>query len=137
MAVGTASELNGYKVVFVPFTDGKPSGMAQDVVTGFLDDDDQAHGRPVGLAVDKTGALLIADDVGDTVWRVTAAAGVGIALTRPAYRGTKRSRGACIARYISEGGAPCSWFDIFFMPGARCLRCCFSWTGFRPLCRRL
>jgi glucose/arabinose dehydrogenase len=63
--------LNGYKVVFVPFTQGKPSGKAQDVVTGFLNNDGQARGRPVGLAVDKSGALLIADDVGNTVWRVT------------------------------------------------------------------
>ncbi len=63
--------LNGYKVVFVPFADGKPSGKAQDVVTGFLNNDGQARGRPVGLAVDKSGALLIADDVGNTVWRVT------------------------------------------------------------------
>jgi glucose/arabinose dehydrogenase len=63
--------LNGYKVVFVPFTDGKPSGKTQDVVTGFINNDGQARGRPVGLAVDKTGALLIADDVGNTVWRVT------------------------------------------------------------------
>ncbi len=66
--------LNGYKVVYVPFADGKPSGPAQDVVTGFLTADDHARGRPVGLAVDKTGALLIADDLGDKVWRVTAAA---------------------------------------------------------------
>jgi glucose/arabinose dehydrogenase len=65
--------LNGYKVVFVPFKDGKPDGMAQDVVTGFLNGDNQARGRPVGLAVDKSGALLIADDVGNTVWRVTSA----------------------------------------------------------------
>jgi glucose/arabinose dehydrogenase len=65
--------LNGYKVVFVPFN-GQPNGMAQDVVTGFLNSDNQARGRPVGLAVDKSGALLIADDVGNTVWRVTAAA---------------------------------------------------------------
>jgi glucose/arabinose dehydrogenase len=64
--------LNGYKVVFVPFTDGKPSGMPQDVVTGFLDNQDHARGRPVGLAIDKSGALLIADDVGNTVWRVTS-----------------------------------------------------------------
>jgi glucose/arabinose dehydrogenase len=63
--------LNGYKVVFVPFAEGKPSGKAQDVVTGFLNDDGQARGRPVGLAIDKSGALLIADDVGNTVWRVT------------------------------------------------------------------
>jgi glucose/arabinose dehydrogenase len=65
--------LNGYKVVFVPFNGGQPSGMAQDVVTGFLNSDNQARGRPVGLAIDKSGALLIADDVGNTVWRVTAA----------------------------------------------------------------
>jgi glucose/arabinose dehydrogenase len=63
--------LNGYKVVFVPFAEGKPSGKAQDVVTGFLSNDGQARGRPVGLAIDKSGALLIADDVGNTVWRVT------------------------------------------------------------------
>jgi glucose/arabinose dehydrogenase len=66
--------LNGYKVVFVPFGGGKPNGIAEDVVTGFLDDKGQAHGRPVGLALDKTGALLIADDVGNVVWRVTSAA---------------------------------------------------------------
>jgi glucose/arabinose dehydrogenase len=65
--------LNGYKVVFVPFSGGTPSGAAQDVVTGFLDESDHARGRPVGLAVDRTGALLIADDVGDTVWRVSSA----------------------------------------------------------------
>jgi glucose/arabinose dehydrogenase len=63
--------LNGYKVVFIPFSGGNPSGMAEDVVTGFLDNDGHAHGRPVGLALDKAGALLIADDVGNTVWRVT------------------------------------------------------------------
>ena len=64
--------LNGYKVVFVPFSNGKPNGKAQDVVTGFLDSDGRARGRPVGLAVDKTGGLLIADDVGNTVWHVTS-----------------------------------------------------------------
>jgi glucose/arabinose dehydrogenase len=65
--------LNGYKVVFVPFSGGRPSGPAQDVVTGFLDANNHAHGRPVGLAVDRTGGLLIADDVGNTVWRVSSA----------------------------------------------------------------
>ena len=65
---------SGYKVAFVPFTNGKPSGMVEDVVTGFLSPDGKSHGRPVGLAVDRTGALLIADDVGNTVWRVTPAA---------------------------------------------------------------
>ncbi len=66
--------LNGYKVVFVPFSDGKPNGPPQDVVTGFLNAKNQARGRPVGLALDRTGALLIADDLGNTVWRVTASA---------------------------------------------------------------
>ena len=65
---------NGYKVVYVPFTDGKPSGQAQDVVTGFLEGD-EARGRPVGLGIDGTGALLIADDAGNTVWRVSSADG--------------------------------------------------------------
>jgi glucose/arabinose dehydrogenase len=62
--------LNGYKIVFVPFSGGKPTGTTEDVVTGFLDRDGNAHGRPVAIALDKTGALLIADDVGNTVWRV-------------------------------------------------------------------
>jgi hypothetical protein len=66
-------EFNGYKVVFVPFSHGHPSGKAVDVVTGFLNANGEARGRPVGVAVDKTGALLIADDVGNTVWRVTTA----------------------------------------------------------------
>jgi len=65
---------NGYKVIYIPFTDGRPSGEAQDVVTGFLNGD-EARGRPVGLAIDGTGALLIADDAGNTVWRVAAADG--------------------------------------------------------------
>jgi len=65
--------LNGYKVIFVPFSGGKRNGMPQDVVTGFLNSDNQTRGRPVGLAVDKAGGLLIADDVGNTVWRVTGA----------------------------------------------------------------
>ncbi len=63
---------NGYKVVFVPFENGVPRGDPQDIVTGFLDSQDQARGRPVGVGVDKQGGLLIADDVGNTVWRVTA-----------------------------------------------------------------
>lgn len=63
---------NGYKIVFVPFKDGHPNGAAEDAVTGFLDSDSHARGRPVGLAIDRTGALLIADDAGNTVWRVTA-----------------------------------------------------------------
>jgi glucose/arabinose dehydrogenase len=65
---------NGYKVVYVPFENGEPAGMAQDAVTGFLVGD-QARGRPVGVGIDGTGALLIADDAGNTVWRVAAADG--------------------------------------------------------------
>ncbi len=65
---------NGYKVVYVPFEDGKPAGKAQDVVTSFIDGD-QAHGRPVGVGIDGTGALLVADDADNTVWRVAAADG--------------------------------------------------------------
>lgn len=64
-------DLNGYRVVFIRFQNGKPVGQPMDFVTGFLKDG-KAHGRPVGVAVDKTGALLIADDVGNTVWRVTS-----------------------------------------------------------------
>jgi glucose/arabinose dehydrogenase len=64
---------SGYKVIFVPFASGRPAGPAEDVLTGFLDFDGNARGRPVGVAIDKAGALLIADDVGNTVWRVTPA----------------------------------------------------------------
>lgn len=68
------SAFNGYKVVYIPFENGHPAGKAQDVVTGFLTGD-QARGRPVGVGIDGTGALLIADDSGNTVWRVAAADG--------------------------------------------------------------
>jgi glucose/arabinose dehydrogenase len=64
----------GYKVIFVPFANGKPAGPPQDVLTGFLNDSGEAQGRPVGVKIDKQGALLVADDVGNTVWRVTPAA---------------------------------------------------------------
>ena len=65
---------SGYKVVFVPFANGQPSGLPIDVLTGFLNSDGKAQGRPVGVAMDKRGALLVADDVGNTVWRVAPAA---------------------------------------------------------------
>jgi glucose/arabinose dehydrogenase len=61
----------GYKVIFVPFADGRPAGDVQDFLTGFLNDEGQAQGRPVGVIADRTGALLVADDVGDIVWRVS------------------------------------------------------------------
>jgi glucose/arabinose dehydrogenase len=67
---------SGYKVIFVPFADGKPAGMPQDILTGFLNDKGEALGRPVGVAIDRYGALLVADDVGNAVWRVTPAAGI-------------------------------------------------------------
>jgi glucose/arabinose dehydrogenase len=65
---------SGYKVVFVPFSDGKPSALPVDVLTGFLSPQGEAYGRPVGVAIDKRGALLVADDVGNAIWRVAAAA---------------------------------------------------------------
>jgi glucose/arabinose dehydrogenase len=65
--------MSGYKVVFVPFADGKPSGPPVDVLTGFVDDKGQGYGRPVGVAIDARGALLVADDVGNTIWRATGA----------------------------------------------------------------
>jgi hypothetical protein len=63
---------SGYRVIFVPFANSKPAGMPIDVVTGFVTEDGDAYGRPVGVAIDRRGALLVADDVGNTVWRVTA-----------------------------------------------------------------
>ena len=66
--------LSGYKVVFVPFANGQPSGMPVDVLTGFVSADEKAHGRPVGVAMDKRGALLVADDVGNAIWRVAGTA---------------------------------------------------------------
>ncbi len=64
---------SGYKVIFVPFANGRPAAEPRDVLTGFVDANGNALGRPVGVAVDRAGALLVADDVGNTVWRVTAA----------------------------------------------------------------
>jgi glucose/arabinose dehydrogenase len=70
------SPLNGYQVIFVPFVNGQPAGKPMPVVTGFLGKEDgTVHGRPVGLAFDGSGALLVADDAGNTVWRVSAMQG--------------------------------------------------------------
>lgn len=63
---------SGYEVIFVPFKDGQPSGLPQDILIGFINEKNEARGRPVGVAIDNTGALLVADDVGNAVWRVTA-----------------------------------------------------------------
>ena len=64
---------SGYRVIFVPFANGMATGKPEDVLTGFVDDKGKALGRPVGVAVGKRGALLVADDVGGRVWRVTDA----------------------------------------------------------------
>ena len=66
-------QLSGYKVVFVPFVQGQPAGLPVDVLTGFLSPEGRALGRPVGVALDKSGALLVADDVGNVIWRVSPA----------------------------------------------------------------
>lgn len=66
---------SGYKVVFVRFENGAPVGVPEDVLTGFVEEQGRARGRPVGVAMDHAGALLVADDVGNTIWRVQAAAG--------------------------------------------------------------
>ena len=63
---------SGYKVIFVPFSSGKPSGPPVDVLTGFLNNEEKAMGRPVGVVIDRQGDLLVADDVGNKVWRVSA-----------------------------------------------------------------
>ena len=60
----------GYKVVFVPFSGGRPTGAMQDVLTGFLDERGNARGRPVGIAMQAEGGILVADDVGNAVWRL-------------------------------------------------------------------
>jgi glucose/arabinose dehydrogenase len=63
---------SGYNVVFIPFRDGKPSGSPLEVLSGFLSAEGDAYGRPVGVAIDRRGALLVADDVGNAIWRVSA-----------------------------------------------------------------
>ena len=69
------STLSGYKLIFIPFRNGKPNGEPRDILTGFLSQDEKlAYGRPVGVAVGADGkSLLMADDVGDVIWRVTEA----------------------------------------------------------------
>jgi glucose/arabinose dehydrogenase len=68
------SKLSGYRMIFVPFAGGKPKGPSHDILTGFLSPDEKlSHGRPVGTALGKDGGVLLCDDVGDVIWRVTAA----------------------------------------------------------------
>jgi glucose/arabinose dehydrogenase len=66
---------SGYKVIFVPFAAGRPSGMPFEVLTGFLSERGEAMGRPVGVQIARDGSLLVADDVGNTIWRVSARRG--------------------------------------------------------------
>jgi hypothetical protein len=74
VCVWDRSPLNGYQVIFIPFFGGMPSGKPIPVVTGFLGEGNRiVRGRPVGVALDRTGSLLVADDVANTVWRVSAA----------------------------------------------------------------
>jgi hypothetical protein len=76
MAIGqhgswNRSTLSGYKVILVPFAEGRPSGQPRDLLTGFLAPDERAaYGRPVGVALGPDGSLLVADDVGNAIWRV-------------------------------------------------------------------
>ena len=64
---------SGYRVIFVPFSGGRPNGKPEEILTGFVDGEGNARGRPVGVAIDGRGALLVADDVGNRIWRVTPA----------------------------------------------------------------
>ncbi|SCX28333.1 putative membrane-bound dehydrogenase domain protein [Agrobacterium sp. DSM 25558] len=92
---------NGYRVTYVPFENGKPAGKTQDVVTGFIQGD-KARGRPVGVGIDGTGALLVADDAGNTVWRVAAADGK----VTPAPVATDDVSGGGVAPTASAPAAP-------------------------------
>ena len=68
------STLSGYKVIFIPFANGKPAGPARDILSGFLAPDEKvSYGRPVGVTVGPDNSLLVADDVGNVIWRVTSA----------------------------------------------------------------
>ncbi len=87
---------SGYKVVFVAFDGARPKGLPQDVLTGFLQPDGSARGRPVGVAFDGKGALLVADDAGNAIWRVTAASApyvIGADAAAPAGGATQQPGG--------------------------------------------
>ena len=78
----------GYKVVFVPFRDGRPAGPPIDFVTGFRDPDGKTRGRPVGVTIDPRGALIVADDLSNTLWRVTPIGGAPVSGRPAATTGT-------------------------------------------------
>lgn len=97
------THFNGYKILYVPFENGVPAGEARDVVTGFLNANEEARGRPVGVGFDGTGALLIADDVGNTVWRVASADGTVL----PEPLGTDQMpEGSPVAQTVSTTAPP-------------------------------
>jgi glucose/arabinose dehydrogenase len=81
MAIGqhgswNRSKLSGYKVVFVPFANGRPAGPVRDILSGFLSPDERtSYGRPVGVTIGPDGSVLVADDVGNVIWRVTGSSG--------------------------------------------------------------
>ena len=83
---------SGYKVVLVPFANGKPIGKPTDVLTGFVNSEGEANGRPVGVALDQSGGLLVADDVGNTVWRVTGASNAPATHTASSEEGGATAR---------------------------------------------
>jgi len=101
------SEPVGYKVVFVPFRNGRPTGDPVDFVTGFRDDDGTTRGRPVGVTVDPRGALIVADDLSNTIWRVTRTGGTGAAAPELPAADTDPARdGAELDPTGSEAGSP-------------------------------
>lgn len=100
-------EPSGYKVVFVPFSDGRPDGPPVDFVTGFRDDDGTTRGRPVGVTVDPRGALIVADDLSNTVWRVVPEGG-GQGVEPSAEAGTveeQAAEGEVTGSEANEGAA--------------------------------
>ena len=96
----------GYKVSFVPFVDGRPSGEAIDFATGFLGEDGKARGRPVGVAVDPRGALLVADDLSNTIWRITPPDGAQATPAAPAAPAQPQPDAAPAQPVVTPANAP-------------------------------
>lgn len=109
---------SGYEVVFVPFAGGRPAGPPRTVLSGFLSADGEAHGRPVGVAIDRRGALLVADDVGNAVWRVSAAPASSLRRRRDAPGAARLPAPAAgPPRRPARRAASC---DAGAAPGTRC-----------------
>jgi glucose/arabinose dehydrogenase len=96
---------SGYRVMFVPFSNGKPAGQPTVLMTGFLNGDDEAQGRPVGVALDQRGGVLIADDAGDVVWRITGTSPVVAADRTPEYVSLNDRYAAQVQSVESRGAA--------------------------------